>query len=58
MHPATILALEQTRTDPQLSTLVRLLYPFGYQLQIGLRPTVQMDGPGYNRVNPPDPTHN
>jgi DNA-binding XRE family transcriptional regulator len=44
----TVLAVEQTRTDPQLSTLIRLLYPFGYELAVGLRPS----SPGYNRANP------
>jgi transcriptional regulator with XRE-family HTH domain len=54
--PDTVLALEQTRTDPQLSTIVRLLYPFGYELQLGYRPTRQRAG--FNRVELIDPSKN
>lgn len=38
VHPDTIHSLEQARTDPQVSTLIRLLYPAGFTLQVGFRP--------------------
>lgn len=41
LHPDTIQALERSQGDPRLSTLVRLFYVHGYELQIGLRPTTQ-----------------
>lgn len=42
LHPDTIQALERSVGDPRLSTLVRLFYIHGYELQIGLRPTRQL----------------
>lgn len=39
LHPDTVQAIEKADSDPRLSTLVRLFYSLGYELQIGLRPT-------------------
>lgn len=41
LHPDTIQALERGLGDTRLSTLVRLFFVHGYELQIGLRPTQQ-----------------
>jgi DNA-binding XRE family transcriptional regulator len=38
VDPNSILRIEQGRGDPQLSTMIRLLYPAGFTLQLGLRP--------------------
>jgi DNA-binding XRE family transcriptional regulator len=34
----TILEIEKTRTDPQLSTIVRLAHAFGFDVHVALRP--------------------
>lgn len=41
IHQETVQTIEKGIGDPRLSTLVRLFYVHGYELQIGLRPTNQ-----------------
>jgi DNA-binding XRE family transcriptional regulator len=38
--PNTILDLEQARTDPHISTVVRLAYALGYVTELRFRPAV------------------
>jgi DNA-binding XRE family transcriptional regulator len=37
VHRDTVQAIEQLRTDPRLSTLIRLLHLFGFELSISYR---------------------
>ena len=39
LHPETVETVERSAGDPRLSTVVRLFYVLGFEMQFGLRHT-------------------